>query len=169
MATKREKQLAITLLKERLERLTGKKVILKEDFYDSDAAERQRKQKLIDSIFSPIDDDYANRVETAIKNDWFEELGKDPDEFIMTGISAFMDDNEAKWFVSFYNEDHFHLKHAKSPEHMVHPFTKKPLKSKYFELIVVPGRNEPWPISVEMSSHGYPANAKSVWSSEEFE
>ena len=31
MATKREKQLAALLIKERLERLTGKKVILKEN------------------------------------------------------------------------------------------------------------------------------------------
>lgn len=144
-----------------------KNIKLFEDFYDEHAALLRAKQQKKDAVFAPIDDEYAGRVESAIKQDWFERLGfkeDDKENFIMTSIQAYMDGDEPKWFVFFRNEDSFILKHYKGREKdLKHPVNGKPLKSRYFELIVTPSTTEPWPLDVEMSPHGTPVMAKGVW------
>jgi len=67
MATKKEKQLAIQLLKERIERLTGKKVMFKEN-EDYDDGEGDLIENIVFESFSQVEECINNNVFSLLLN-----------------------------------------------------------------------------------------------------
>jgi len=93
MVTKKEKQLAIQLLKERIERLTGKKVTFKEPTNRRRASLKESKTDIVSflKVYCP---DYSNNHYNN-----FENMGREDWDALTGNMEILLDDEEM-----FYDE-----------------------------------------------------------------